>query len=60
MFVQEDFYQANPKVVAHFLTQLSLKSGLKQLGDKAYAAVTLETKQLHSETCSNQSIGMSY
>jgi hypothetical protein len=27
------------------MTQLSLKSGLKQWGDKAYAAVTLEMKQ---------------
>jgi hypothetical protein len=47
MFVQEDFYQSDPDVVAHIMTQLSLKSGLKQWGDKAYAAVTLEMKQLH-------------
>jgi hypothetical protein len=47
MFVQEDFYQSDPDVVAHIMTQLSLKSGLKQWGDKAYAAVTSEMKQLH-------------
>jgi hypothetical protein len=40
MFIQEDFYQSDPDVVAHIMTQLSLKSGLKQWGDKAYAAVT--------------------
>jgi hypothetical protein len=47
MFIQEDFYQSDPNVVAHVMTQLSLKSGLKQWGDKAYAAVTSEMKQLH-------------
>jgi hypothetical protein len=47
MFIQEDFYQSDPDVVAHIMTQLSLKSGLKQWGDKAYAAVTSEMKQLH-------------
>jgi hypothetical protein len=30
MFVQEDFYQAEPNVVAAVMTQLSLKSGLKE------------------------------
>jgi hypothetical protein len=44
MFIQEDFYQSNPDVMAHVMTQLSLKSGLKQWGDKAYAVVTLEMK----------------
>jgi hypothetical protein len=34
MFVQEDFYQSNPDVVVHIMTQLSLKSGLQQWGDK--------------------------
>jgi hypothetical protein len=29
MFIQEDFYQANPNVMAHIMTQLLLKSGLK-------------------------------
>jgi hypothetical protein len=32
MFIQEDFYQSDPNVVAHVMTQLSLKSGLKQNG----------------------------
>ena len=47
MFVQEDFYQAEPDVVAAIMTQLSLKSGLKEWGDKAYEAVESEMKQLH-------------
>jgi hypothetical protein len=47
IFVQEDFYQSDPDVVAHIMTQLSLRSGLKLWGDKAYAVVTLEMKQLH-------------
>jgi hypothetical protein len=48
MFVQEDFYQSDPDVVAHIMTLLSLKSSLvKRWGNKAYAAVTSEIKQLH-------------
>jgi hypothetical protein len=47
MFVQEDFYQSDPNVVENIMTQLSLKSSLKQWDNKAYAAVTLEMKQLH-------------
>jgi hypothetical protein len=47
MFIQEDFYQSDPDVMAHIMTQLSLKNGLKQWGDKVYVAVTLEMKQLH-------------
>jgi hypothetical protein len=47
MFVQEDFYQSDPDVIAHIMTQLSLKSSLKQWGNKGYAAVTSEMKQLH-------------
>ena len=47
MFVQEDFYQSEPDVVAAVMTQLSLKSGLKEWGDKAYKAVHSEMKQLH-------------
>jgi hypothetical protein len=47
MFVQEDFYQSDPDVMAHIMTQLSLKSSLKQWGDKAYAVVMSEMKQLH-------------
>jgi hypothetical protein len=48
MFVQEDFYQSHLDVMAHVMTQLSLKkSSLKRWGNKAYAAVTSEMKQLH-------------
>lgn len=47
MFVQEDFYQSEPDVVAMIMTQLSLKAGLKTWGDKAYAAAKAEMKQLH-------------
>jgi hypothetical protein len=47
MFVQEDFYQAEPSVVAAIMTQLSLKAGLKQWGDKAFMADHSEMKQLH-------------
>jgi hypothetical protein len=47
MFIQEDFYQFNPDVVVRIMTRLSLKSGLKRWGDKAYSAVMSEMKQLH-------------
>jgi hypothetical protein len=47
MFVQEDFYQAEPDVMAALMTQLLLKSGLKEWGDKAYMAAESEMKQLH-------------
>ena len=47
MFVQEDFYQAEPDVMAAIMTQLSLKNGLKEWGEKAYAAAQSEMKQLH-------------
>ena len=47
MFVQEEFYQAEPEVVALVMTQLSLKSGLRAWGDKAYTAVQSEMKKLH-------------
>ena len=39
MFVQEEFYQAEPDVVASIMTQLSLNSGPRAWGDKAYTAV---------------------
>ena len=39
MFVQEEFYQAEPYVVASVITQLSLMSGLRAWGEKAYTAV---------------------
>jgi hypothetical protein len=47
MFVQEDFYQAEPDVVAAIMTQLSLKAGLKEWGDQAFTAARYEMKQLH-------------
>lgn len=47
MFMQHDFYQAEPDVVAAIMTQLSLKAGLKTWGDKALSAVKSEMKQLH-------------
>ena len=47
MFVQQDFYQAEPDVVAAIMTQLSLKVGLKEWGDKAFTAAASEMKQLH-------------
>jgi hypothetical protein len=42
MFVQEDFYQAEPDVVAAIMTQLSLKSGLKEWGYQAFTAARSE------------------
>ena len=47
MFAQEDFYQAEPDVVAAIMTQLSLKAGLKEWGDEAFTAAQSEMKQLH-------------
>jgi hypothetical protein len=47
MFVQDDFYQADPDVVAYVMTQLSLKAGLKAWGAKAEKAAHSEMKQLH-------------
>jgi hypothetical protein len=47
MFVQEDFYQAGPDVVAAIMTQLSLKAGLKKWGEEAFMAAQSEMKQLH-------------
>jgi hypothetical protein len=47
MFIQEDFYQVEPDVVAAVMTQLSLKSGLREWGDRAYDAAYSEMKQLH-------------
>jgi hypothetical protein len=44
MFVQEDFYQSDPNVLAHVMTQLSLRSGFKQWGNKV---VKSEMQQLH-------------
>jgi hypothetical protein len=47
MFVQKDFYQAEPDIVAVVMTQLSRKAGLKQWGDNAFTAAHSEMKQLH-------------
>jgi hypothetical protein len=46
-FVQEDFYQSEPDVVAAIMTQLSLKAGLKEWGKKGFKAAHSEMKQLH-------------
>ena len=46
MFVQEEFYQAEPDVVESVMTQLSLNSGLRAWEDRAYTAVQSEMKQL--------------
>jgi hypothetical protein len=47
MFVQEDFYQAEPDVVAAIMMQLSLKEGSKEWGEEAFMAAQSEMKQLH-------------
>jgi hypothetical protein len=47
MFVQDDFYQAEPDVVAAIMTQLSLKAGLKEWGKKGIKAAHSDMKQLH-------------
>jgi hypothetical protein len=47
MFVQDDFYQAEPDIVAAIMIQLSLNAGLKELGDQAFTAAQYEMKQLH-------------
>jgi hypothetical protein len=47
IFVQDDFYQAEPNVVATIMTQLSLKSGMNECGDQAFIAARSEMKQLH-------------
>jgi hypothetical protein len=47
MFVQDDFYQTEPDVVAAIMTQLSLKAGLKEWGKKGFKADHSEMKQLH-------------
>lgn len=47
MFHQKELYQAEPDVVAAIMTQLSLKMGMKEWGDRAKEAVHSEMKQLH-------------
>jgi hypothetical protein len=38
MFLQEDFYQSEPGVMAAIMTQLPLKAVLNQWGNKAFTA----------------------
>jgi hypothetical protein len=47
MFVQEDFYQAEPDAVETIMIQLSLKAGLKEWGEEAFTTAQSEMKQLH-------------
>ena len=47
LLFQDQMCQSEPDVVATIMTQLSLKSGLKQWGETAQAAVKSEMKQLH-------------
>jgi hypothetical protein len=47
MFVQEDFFQAEPDVVAAIMALLSLKAGLKEWGEEACMAAQSDMKQLH-------------
>ena len=47
MFVQEDFYDHDIKVVQAVMTQLSLKAALKEWGADATKAAYSEAKQLH-------------
>ena len=44
MFFNQREHQEQPDVVAAIMTQLSLKAGLKQWGDKATEAVRSEMK----------------
>jgi hypothetical protein len=45
MFVQEDYYQAESDVA--IMTQLLLKAGLKEWGEKAFTSAQFEMKQVH-------------
>jgi hypothetical protein len=47
MFFNQSIHQEEPDIVAAIMTQLSLKAGLKQWGDKATEAVRSEMKQRH-------------
>jgi hypothetical protein len=49
MFAQDDFYQAEPDVVAAIMTQPSLKAGLREWGDKAHGCY-IEMKAAFQET----------
>jgi hypothetical protein len=45
MFAQDDFYQAEPDIVADIMIKLSLNAVLKEWGDKAFTAAQSEMKQ---------------
>jgi hypothetical protein len=47
MFLQEDFYQAEPDVVTAVMTQVPLKNGLKAWRDKAYEVAVAKMSILH-------------
>jgi hypothetical protein len=47
MFLQKDFYQAEPDVATAVMTQLSLKNGLKAWRDKACEAAVAKMSILH-------------
>ena len=47
MFLQSNFYQYDPDVVATVMAQLLLRSALKLWGNDAQLAVEAEAKQLH-------------
>ena len=53
MFVQDNFYQAEPDVVASVMIQISLKIGLRVWGDKTYTDVQSEMKQLNFRSTFN-------
>jgi hypothetical protein len=57
MFVQDDFYQAEPDVVAAIMTQLSLKTGLKEWVMKLSRLPSQKVSSYNSGTGSSQSIG---
>ena len=46
-FMQGEFYQHEPDVVAAIMTKLSLKAGLKEWGDEAHTTAEYDMKQLH-------------
>jgi hypothetical protein len=44
MFVQDDFYQAEPDIVEAIMTQLSLKANFKEWGDQTFMAAQSDMK----------------
>jgi hypothetical protein len=47
MFMMDDFYQSEPNVVAAIMTQLSLRVGMREWGQRGRDAAYMEMKQLH-------------